>query len=920
MAALADLDDPVATFTKMSKRTQQAIFKDKRAILLLRLLLRDPVPKAFHSAFAYLLYFCPGAAKSYSLPSGSPKVKLPQFSVSGNYIRLEDWPYVVTKFLQSIVRLQDEKQPLDQRRKMDQSGFGSSQNASPFKLQAQLEIVLCLAMDYTCPEGANTQEAGASTFVSQVLEFVERGPLSNVASQLLAKTISTSSRPQIAALLPMAWELDPSKDLAKHVLLSLPSSSSPALLTVRSILDKAAAEHWSDVMGVVMSALQSLDREKQQLVLSEGGASSLVVLLVDSALTAKSTEEAPPSMRSLLAHLLHLCQGAIAHSTTSDLLPPVRLAVVSQLSISLDAWRYVVPGCLRLCARYSDASEDLEPLMEQVLVLAMRSSSPSSASSPEATAAAFKGLFPSNTRRDPFSCLASDDRRILANIIARSVEAPLAVLWPVAWEIHPSEGTARFLDIPGCVTTLSMLLNILRMAADEHWSTRGKAAADVLQRLGREEQQVVLGKGGASNLLVLLVDNALAAKSASEALITMCTLLAHLLHVCPGGTTQSELLVSLPSVDLVPVSEVNINLGDWQHVVQGCIITRGRWLQGRSGQKAVDLDHCVETVLSLALSCLDPMTGSSSDAATNALNLLLAHEGQEGLTELGTFAILSPDDRHALANIIAKSAKAELINLRPVALQLHPHDDIAKHLLSEFASSPSSDLLLSIMGVAVARNRPWSGAGKEALSALQLMPLEAQERVLKDEKQEDGKMKKKKIKDGGLSHLVLLLLADTATVDDAKAALSRVSLVLSYLMLAHTAGTTKHELPAVLPPAYVGLAGSLSVSQNTWRLVVPKLLYVCEQWMKGADVETASQMEQCIGQMLMMAMRPAGPGDNMSMGSKVWILQEILPSAKAHRSPVALHHARKMLEALCDQVAAKSMAQRAGHWLKPAGS
>ena len=129
--------------------------------------------------------------------------------------------------------------------------------------------------------------------------------------------------------------------------------------------------------------------------------------------------------------------------------------------------------------------------------------------------------------------------------------------------------------------------------------------------------------------------------------------------------------------------------------------------------------------------------------------------------------------------------------------------------------------------------------------------------------------KKRKMKDSGLSHLVLLLLGDTATADDAKAALSSVLLVLSYLMLAHTAGTTNPELQAIFPPSYVGLAGSLSVSQNTWRLVVPKLLFACEQWMDRADEETASQLEQCIGQMLMMAMSPVGPGaaaDNMSVG------------------------------------------------------
>eukprot|EP00798_Chlamydomonas_sp_ICE-L_P016623 gene16623-22870_t len=619
-------------------------------------------------------------------------------------------------------------------------------------------------------------------------------------------------------------------------------------------------------------------------------------------------------MRSLLAHLLHLCQGSIAHSATSDLLPPVRLAVVSQISISLDAWRYVVSGCLMLCAGQLDASVELEPLMEQILVLAMRSSAPSCASSPEAAAAAFKELSPPNTEGTPFSCLKPDCRRILANIIARSVEAPLSALQPVAWEIHPSEGTACFLDTPGCVATSSVLLSILQMAADEHWSTRGKAATDVLQQLDRDEQQVVLSKSGASNLVVLLVDNALAAKSASEALTTMCTLLAHVQHVCPGGTTQSEFLASLPPVDLAPVSEVYINLGDWQYAFQGCMKTRRRWFSGSDGQEAVDLDHCVETVLSLALSCLDPRTGSRSEATTDALNLLLAHEGQEGQTEQDTFAILSPDDRHALASIIVQSPEAVLINLRPVVLQLHPHEDIAKHLLSEFASSPSSDLLLSIMRVAVAGDKPWSGVGKEVLSALQLMPLEAQERVLKDEKQEDGKnkkvkdgRKKKKVEDGGLAHLVLLLLADTATADDPKAALSSVSLVVSYLMLAHTAETTNPELLIVLPPAYVGLAGSLTASQKTWRLVVPKFLNVCEQWMEGADVETASQLELCIGQMLMMAMSPAGPGaaaDNMSMGSKVWILQECLPSAKARRSPVVLDHAHKMLEALCNQVAA----------------
>eukprot|EP00798_Chlamydomonas_sp_ICE-L_P005711 gene5711-12773_t len=917
LTALADWDDFAICVTAYSEETQKAVFKDKRAIVLVRVLLREPISQALSKALAYLLHFCPGATKSYSLPSRSPKLNLPP--VSGNYVRLEDWPYVVTRFLQSIAQMTEEKLLLDQRRRMDQSGLGFSQNASPSEFQAHLEIVLCLAMDYSYPKGAQTEEAGASIFARQVRELVERGPLPQAAFQVLAKTIAASSRPQIAALWPMAWELDPTKDMAKHVLLSLPSSSSPALLIVHSILDKAAAEHWSDVAGVAMSALQSLDREKQQLVLSEGGASSLVVLLVDSALTAKSSEEASPSMRALLAHLLHFCQGAIAHSTTSDLLPPVRLAVVSQISISLDAWRYAVPGCLRLCARYLDAIVELEPLMEQILVLAMRSSAPSSApssvSSPEATAAAFKELFPSNTGADPFSCLTSVDRRILSNIIARSVEAPLAALRPVAWEIHPSESTACLLDIPGCVTTSSVLLSILQMAADEHWTTRGKAATDVLQRLGRDEQQVVLSKGGASNLVVLLVDNALAVKSASKALTTLSTLLAHLLHVCPGVITQSEVLVSLPPVDLVPVSEVCINLGDWQYVFQGCMNTRGRWLHGSGGQEAVDLDHCVETVLSLALSCLDPRTGSSSDAATDALNLLLAHGGQEGHTEQDMFAILSPDGRLALANIIAQSAKAELINLRSVALQLHPHEDVAKHLLSEFASSPSSNLLLSIMRVAVADNVPWSGAGKEVLSALQLMPLEVQERVLKDEKQQqNGKnkkvaedRKKKKVKDGGLSHLVLLLLADTATADDAKAALSSVLLVLSYLMLAHTGGTTNPELLAILPPAYVGLAGSLSVSQSTWRLVVPKLLSVCEQWMEGADVETASQLEQCIGQMLMMAMSPVGPGaaaDNMSVGSKLWILQECLPSAKACRSPVALDHAHKMLKTLCDQVAA----------------
>eukprot|EP00798_Chlamydomonas_sp_ICE-L_P024523 gene24523-10127_t len=868
MAALADWADFgyfFSLYSGYSEEIQKRVLKDKRAVLLVGLLLScESFPHAFSSAFAYLLHLCPGATKRCSLPMGFPKLNLPP--VSGNYIRLEDWPYVVSKYLQSITQRQSEL-------RLDQS-------ASPSEY---LEVVLCLAMDYSCPEGAQTQEGEASTLVRQVVELVERGPLPHAAFQVLAKTITASTRPQIAALWVIAWELDPTKDMAKHSftqLLSFPPSSAPELLVVRSILDRAASGHWSDVAGVAMTALQSLDREQQQLVLSEGGASSLVVLLVDNALKAKATEEAPPSMRTLLAHLLHFCQGAITHSTTSDLLPPVHLAAVSQISVSLEAWRYVVPGCLRICARWMDASVELEPLMEQILVLAMTSSASLSVSSPEATAAALKELFPPNTEGDPFSCLSSGGRRILGNIIACSVEVPLTALQPVAWEIHPSEGTACLLDIPGCVTTSSVLLNILRMAADEHWRTRGKAAADVLQRLSRDEQQVVLSKGGGSNLVVLLVDNALAAKSASEALTTMCNLLAHLLHVCPRGTTQSEFLVSLPPVDLVPVSEMYNKLRDWQYIFQGCIHTRGRWLHGSDSLEAVNLDRCVESVLSLAFSCcLDPRAGSSSEEAVDVLNLLLAHEGQEAHTELDRFAILSPDDCNALANIIVQSAEAALINLRPVAWQLHPHEDIAKHLLSEFASSPSSDLLLSIMRVAVAADMPWSGMGEQALSALQLMPLEAQERVLKD---------------GGLSHLVLLMIADTATAADATTALSSVSLAVSYLMLAHTADTTHPELLAVLPPAC-----------GTGRLV--EFLDVCEQWMEEADVETASQLEQCIGQMLMMAMSPAGPvvaTYSLSVGSNVWILQECLLSAKALRSPMVLEHAHKMLEALCDQMAA----------------
>eukprot|EP00798_Chlamydomonas_sp_ICE-L_P004013 gene4013-14092_t len=878
------------SFTGYSEEIQKAVVRDKRAILMVRLLLREPGSAPLSEAFACLLHFCPAAAKRYSLPRGSPKLSLPP--VSGNYIRLEDWPYIVTKFLQSIAALQSiaqmpvEEQGMDRRMER----MSKSPNAaSPSEFQAHLEIVLCLAMDHSYPKSATPQEAGAD--ISMVIDLVEGGGyLSHAAFQVLAKTITGSRRPRIRALFPIAWMLQPTKDMAEHLLRSFPPSSSPELLSVRSILDKAAAEHWSDIAGPAMCALQSLDREKQQLVLSEGGASSLVVLLVDDALAVQYAEEAHLKIRTLLAHLLHFCQEAITQGTTSDLFP-VHLAVASPISISLDAWRYAVSECLRICARWLDASAQLEPLMEQILILAMRSSAPSSASSPEATAAAFKELFPPNTEGDPFSCLSSGGRRILANIIARSFEAPLAALQPVAWDLHPSEGTACLLDIPGCVTTSSVLLSILQMAAGEHWSTRGKAASDMLQRLGREEQQVVLSKGGGSNLVVLLVDNAFAAKFASEALTTMCTLQAHLLHLCPGGSTQSEFLASLPPVDLVPVSEMYINFGDWQYVFQGCINTRVRWLHGIDSQVAVDLDHYVETVLSLALSCLDPRAGSSSEAAIDALNLLLTHGGQEAHTEQDAFAILSPDDRHALANIIVQSAEALLIGIRPVAWQLHPHEDIAKHLLSEFASSPSPDLLLSILRGAA--DMQWSGVGKEALSALQLMPLEAQERVLKD---------------GGISHLVLLLLADTATADDAKTALSSVTLVVSYLMLAHTTETKYPELQALLPPAYVGLAGSLSVNQTTWCLVVPKLLDVCEQWMEGADVETASQLEQCIGQMLMMAMSPAGPGaeeknKKMDMGSKVWILQECLLSAKALRSPVVLDHARKMLEALYDQVA-----------------
>eukprot|EP00798_Chlamydomonas_sp_ICE-L_P016622 gene16622-22869_t len=265
--ALADWDGkddrfPAIILTRYSEETQKVVLKDKRAILMIVLLLREPNSRSFPLAFDYLLYFCPGAAKCYSLPSGSPKLKLPQVSVSGNYIRLEDWPYVVTKFLQCIVQLQAEKLLLDQWGRMNKSRFKTSQNAKASKFQSHLEIVLCLAMDYSYPEGAQTQEAGASTFVRQVVGLVAMGRLSHAALQLLAKTITASSRPQLVALWPMAWELDPTKDMAKHVLLSFPSSSSLALLQVRSILDKAAAEHWFDVTGVAMSALQSLDREK----------------------------------------------------------------------------------------------------------------------------------------------------------------------------------------------------------------------------------------------------------------------------------------------------------------------------------------------------------------------------------------------------------------------------------------------------------------------------------------------------------------------------------------------------------------------------------------------------------------------------------------------------------------------------------